>query len=249
MDDIESVSIDNQTAPPEIIYQEDSFLVLYKPERYYVHPPENKYAKQKIGRNTCIHWIKDHLNIKADPIHRLDYATEGLVIFGIEKPVTQKLNKMMLEHRFKKSYDAIVRGWFKDDHGTINLPLELDSTGQLVPCVTNYSTKSKIELPFSVNSSFPTSRYSWIDIDLKTGRWHQIRRHMNRVAHPVLGDREHGDSHHNRFFRDELKINGLLLRARHLQFEHPVENKIISLTVPEKERWIKLKEIFKYKSQ
>lgn len=230
--------------PPQILYEEDGFLVLYKPDRYYIHPPENKFVKKQVGRNNCVHWLWDTHHIKANPIHRLDFGTEGLVIFGKDLTSTQKLNIMMKDHQIKKFYDVIVRGWFKNPYGQIDLPLELDSTGDLVNCLTLYSTLAQIEFPTPVHSKFSTSRYAWIEIELKTGRWHQIRRHMNRVSHPVIGDREHGDSHHNRFFRDNLAIDGLCLKAKKLKFVHPFENKLLEFECPMTEKWQKLKTLF-----
>ena len=229
---------------PLIVYEDTDLVVLFKPSQYYVHPPENKYAKQKVGRNTCLHWLQDQHGMKANPIHRLDYATEGLVIFGKNLESTQKLNLMMRENKFQKQYDAIVRGWLKEPYGKIDIPLELDSTADLVPCLTLYSTLKKIELNQSVNSKFATTRYSWIELELKTGRWHQIRRHMNQVSHPVIGDREHGDSHHNRFFRDTLKIDGLCLKAKRLIFSHPIENRQIEIVAPMTEKWQKIEKLF-----
>lgn len=229
---------------PLIIYEDLDLIVLFKPSQYYVHPPENKYAKQKVGRNTCLHWLQDHHKIKADPIHRLDYATEGLVVFGKHKESTQKLNLAMRDNKFKKLYDAVIRGWIKDEYGKIDLPLELDSTGEKVDCLTLYSTLKKIELNYSVHSKFTTTRYSWMELELKTGRWHQIRRHMNRISHPVIGDREHGDSHHNRFFRDTLRIDGLCLRAKRLVFPHPLEYKMVEVSAPLTEKWSLIEDLF-----
>lgn len=229
---------------PHVVFEDEHIIGLYKPCSYYVHPPESKYAKQRVGRNTCIHWLEDTLNIYANPIHRLDYATEGIVIFAKTRDANQKLNIMMRAKEFAKYYDAIVRGWFKEPYGKIDLPLELDSTGEMAECLTLYSTLHTFEVATSVNPKFPTSRYSWLDIELKTGRWHQIRRHMNRVAHPVIGDREHGDSHHNRFWRDEMKLDGLCLRAKRIVFTHPMENKIIDLTCPVSSKWQKLTSLF-----
>lgn len=229
---------------PHMIYEDPNLIALYKPSSYYVHPPENKFAKQKVGRNTCIHWLQDFHHIKPSPIHRLDYATEGIVLFGKTLEATQKLNAMMRNKEIAKYYDAIVRGWFKESYGKIDLQLELDSTQELVDCVTLYSTQHKLEVQASVHSQFNTSRYSWLDIELKTGRWHQIRRHMNRVAHPVIGDREHGDSHHNRYFRDQLKIDGLCLKAKRIVLAHPLENKILDIHCPISPKWQKLQKLF-----
>jgi tRNA pseudouridine65 synthase len=75
----------------------------------------------------------------------------------------------------------------------------------------------KIEFPQAVGTRHATSRYSWLEVEPRTGRFHQIRRHMNRISHPVIGDASHGDSRHNRFFRETLGISGLCLRAISLQ--------------------------------
>ena len=64
------------------------------------------------------------------------------------------------------------------------------------------------------------------------GRKHQIRRHFNHFAHPVIGDTTHGDRRHNRLFREELGIHRLLLVAQSLQFQHPVTKKTILVTAP-----------------
>ena len=232
------------TESPSILFQDEHILVLHKPSYMYVHPPEDRIARKSVGRHTCIHWLTDFHDIYANPIHRLDFATEGLLIFAKTNEAGSVLNQNMRARKINKFYHAIVRGWFKEPKGEINLPLELDSTGELAECLTIYSTTHKIELPFSVNSKFPTSRYSWLDIELKTGRWHQIRRHMNRVAHPIIGDREHGDSHHNRFFREELQIGRLCLRAFKIEFYHPVSNELLIFECPDSIHWKKIKNIF-----
>lgn len=229
---------------PQILFQDSDLLVLYKPSRMYVHPPEDSIARKTVKRHTCLHWLWDKHHIEAAPIHRLDFSTEGLVLFGKNAQTNSALNIQMRQKQIQKFYDAAVRGWFKEPFGKIDLPLELDSTGELVECLTLYSTTHKMELEYSVNSKFPTSRYSLLDIELKTGRWHQIRRHMNRVAHPILGDREHGDSHHNRFFRDILGIDSLCLRAKRLEFFHPTTNEKMIFTVPESNMWKKIFQLF-----
>lgn len=229
---------------PSIVYHDQDILVLMKPMHVYVHPPEDRIARKTVGRKTCLHWLKDKHQIVGSPIHRLDFATEGLVIFGLHNKASSEMNKLMRAGQIQKTYDVVVRGWFKEDNGKIDLPLELDSTGELVDCLTIYNTIKKIELNYSVNANFPTSRYSLLHVELKTGRWHQIRRHMNRVAHPIVGDRSHGDSHHNRFFRDKLNINGLCLKAKTLKFPHPIENKMIELVAPRTELWDRIGDLF-----
>lgn len=210
----------------------------------YVHPPEDRIARKAVGRHTCIHWLLDEHKILANPIHRLDFSTEGLILFGKNNNTNSLLNIQMRQKQIQKYYDAVVRGWFNESFGEINLNLESDSSGKDLECRTLYSTVAKIELEKSANPKFATSRYSLLDIEIKTGRWHQIRRHMNRVAHPVIGDREHGDSHHNRFFRDELGIDALCLKAKRLEFFHPHSDQKMIFHAPVSKTWEKINILF-----
>jgi tRNA pseudouridine65 synthase len=231
---------------PEIFFQDDSILVLYKPPSWFVHPPENPRYRRGLKRRTCVQWLMDVHNIRAFPAHRLDAATDGILIFGKTKEATAHLNLQFKNHETDKTYHAVVRGWFKEKDSVIDLDLELDSTGKLVKCKTLYKVLAEIELPFQVNSQFNSTRYSYLEVKPITGRWHQIRRHMNRVAHPILGDREHGDSHHNRFFRDQLAIDGLCLSAVNLKLKHPATELEISFQTPVKEKWQNLRKIFNF---
>lgn len=229
---------------PVIQYQDDEILILYKPSNWFVHPPENKRYRRGLKRRTCVQWLADEHGLRAFPAHRIDAGTNGILIFGKTKEATAHLNAQFRNHEVQKTYHAVVRGWFKEKNGVIDLELELDSTGERVACETAYSTLAQIELPFSVNVKFPTTRYSWLEVKPKTGRFHQIRRHMNRVAHPILGDREHGDSHHNRFFREQLSVEGLCLSAVRLEFTHPGTLKKVVFESFVSDKWRKLAEIF-----
>ena len=117
-----------------------------------------------------------------------------------------------------KKYYAIVRG-FTLDQGEITAPLASDSSGDMLESHTVYKTLARIELPYAVGKRHPTARYSFVEVQPLTGRFHQIRRHLARIGHPVLGDCTHGDSYHNRFFRETLEIPGLMLRSALLDFQ------------------------------
>lgn len=229
---------------PEILFQDQHILLLNKPNTWFVHPPENPRFRRGLRRRTCVQWLNDAHGIKAFPAHRLDAATSGLLLFGLDKTATAHLNAQFKNHEVEKIYQAVVRGWLHEADGRIELPLELDSTQELVPCETNYRTLAKIEHAVKISKKFDTSRYSLLEVRPRTGRWHQIRRHMNRVSHPIIGDREHGDSHHNRYYRDKLGINGLCLWARELHLTHPATGEKIHFSCPIDERWKKIENIF-----
>lgn len=229
---------------PQIIFEDSELLILFKPSSWFVHPPENPRHRRGLKRRTCVQWLQDVHSLKAFPAHRIDAATEGVLVFGKNKETTANLNLQFKNHQVIKTYYAVVRGWFKDWEGKITLPLELDSTGELVDCETEYKTLKTIEHDYQVSDRYPKSRYSLIEVKPKTGRWHQIRRHMNRVSHPIIGDREHGDSHHNRYFREQLKIDGLCLQARSIEFTHPTNLQKIVFQSPITSKWQEIEKLF-----
>jgi tRNA pseudouridine65 synthase len=124
------------------------------------------------------------------------------------------------------------------------LPLRIAGFEEPIDAVTHYRTLKHLELPVSVGKKYPTARYSWVEVQPHTGRWHQIRRHFDQIAHPLLGDVEHGDSHHNRFFRDDLKIPGLCLRATELQFVHPWSQENLRIQAPASDAWTQIHQLF-----
>lgn len=229
---------------PEILFQDESILVLFKPSKWFVHPPEEPRHRRGLKRKTCVQWLMDFHEIKANPVHRIDVGTEGVLIFAKTKSTAQHLNLQFKNHTVLKTYHAVTRGWFKEPNGVIDLPLELDSSKELVACRTNYKTLATLEKDFSIHPKFLTSRYSLLEVKPETGRWHQIRRHMNRVSHPLIGDSEHGDLRHNRYFREILLIDGLCLRASEITFVHPEHLNPVTFKAPHTEKWKNLETIF-----
>lgn len=232
---------------PQIIFQDEDLLLLYKPSGWFVHPPENPKYRRGLKRRTCTQWLSDFHGVKAFPAHRIDAATEGIFICGKNRETTAHLNLQFKNHETKKIYQAAVRGWLKEPDGRIELDLKNNSTGEFAKCATYYRTLAQIEHQVKVSKNFATTRYTLLEVNPLTGRWHQIRRHMNRVSHPVIGDREHGDSHHNRYFRDSLYIDGLCLWAKELTIVHPKSGEKIHFKSPVSQRWENLYSLFDFK--
>lgn len=226
-----------------IVYQDANIFAIDKQAGFFVHPPEMSpypVPKEKI----CLYHLRKHFNQEVFPVHRLDAPTSGLVLFAMTRQDAREMNQLFRERQIKKTYHAVIRGYV-DAEGSIDLPLEIAAADEPVESLTLYKTLGQVELPFPVGKKYPTARYSWVEVNPVTGRWHQIRRHFDRIAHPLLGDIEHGDSHHNRFFRDDLKIQGLCLRALSLEFVHPWTQQEIKITAPPCERWAKIADLFK----
>src|SRR5262249_31804642 len=155
------------------------------------------FPRRRVAREiVCLNKLRDQLGTYLFPVHRIDVGTEGVLLFALDKKSASILSSRFREGAIRKRYFAIARGWAPEG-GTIDLPLELDSTGDLAEARTRFQTRARVELPHAVGKRFATARYSLVEAWPETGRYHQIRRHFARLSHPLVGDREHGDSHHN----------------------------------------------------
>lgn len=213
----------HQRVKLRILHEDQWVVAIDKPAGFYVHPPEDgTYRISKIWN--CQATLRDQLGHYVYPLHRLDRPTAGVVLYAKAPEHVSAFQNLFRERRVNKTYFAVVRGWVSEE-GRMDAPLdeEIGDTGKFgaeKESLTFFSRLAQVELPFG-NTRFPTSRYSLVKVDPQTGRFHQIRRHFQRESHPLVGDTVYGDGKHNRIFRNELKIPGLLLKAQRLDLLHP----------------------------
>lgn len=230
----------------ELLYRDEYMVAVNKPSGFHVHPHEdrrNKVPREKI----CLYQVRDMVGQHVYPVHRLDAGTSGVLLFALSSEYARILCQMFAEKKMQKTYHAVVRGYTKEE-GSIELPLELDSTGDLVEAKTTFKRMATVEFPVSVAKRFPTARYSLVEAKPLTGRWHQIRRHFNRISHPLLGDADHGDCRQNRFFRNDLGVPGLCLKAHTLEMIHPWTQEKLTIQAPACEKWAKIADLFQQPS-
>jgi tRNA pseudouridine65 synthase len=226
----------------KLLYQDEYFIAVDKPSGFHVHPHEDR--RNRVERDkVCLYLARDMLNQHVYPVHRIDAGTNGVLLFALSSDSARVLCKMFAEREMTKTYQAVVRG-FTPEGGVIETPLESDSTGELMDAKTSYRRLAIVELPVAVGSRFKTARYSWVEAQPFTGRWHQIRRHFNRQSHPLLGDSEHGDTRQNQFFRNELGIPGLCLKAQSLELRHPWTGANVKIEAPLCEKWARIEDLF-----
>ncbi len=218
-----------------ILRQEADFVAIAKPPGFHVHQPE--FPRRRVPKEvTCLPNLRDQIQQYVYPVHRIDVGTEGVLVFALNKETANGLCRQFQGGLVRKTYYAIVRGYTQDE-GVIDIPLELDSTGEAAESLTTYRTLARTELPYAVGKRHASARYSFVEAKPETGRYHQVRRHFGRLSHPLVGDREHGDSHHNRFFRETLGLGGLWLKAKSIEFNHPANGERISIESPWTPRW------------
>ncbi|WP_439183071.1 pseudouridine synthase [Carboxylicivirga taeanensis] len=199
----------------EVIYQDQYLVAINKPHGLLVHRSSIAADVQEFA----LQLVRDQIGKTVYPVHRLDRKTSGVLVFALNSRVAAKLKVIFEDPSTQKTYIAIVRGYFPD---VIELDYPLTSDrGKTQEAITHFKTLKRSELPVPFGK-FNTSRYSLIEAYPKTGRMHQIRKHLNHLRHPIIGDRPHGCNKQNRLFKERWHMTTMLLHARQLELVHPV---------------------------
>lgn len=188
-------------------------IAINKPHGLLVH--RSRIASD--ATEFALQLVRDHLDHWVYPIHRLDRKTSGVLLFAKSEKVNSDIQKQFREHKVTKKYEAIVRG-YTANHQTIAYPLTVDGKTQ------HAKTEFQLIKHFETNmplGKFKTSRYSHILLSPTTGRFHQIRKHMKHIFHPILGDRPHGCNKQNKLWLEKFGLTKMMLHAKELEFEFP----------------------------
>jgi tRNA pseudouridine65 synthase len=216
-----------------ILYQDDFFLAIDKPAGFHVHPPEDSTHKISNLYN-CLYLLKRQTGRYLYPVHRIDRATSGVLLFALQSETAKFLCQLFQKQTISKTYFCVVRGWTPES-GEIDHPLKSETDPSLrIPALTHYRRIATLELPEAIGK-YTSARYSLLRVEPQSGRKHQIRRHFAHLSYPLIGDTIYGNGEHNRFFREKLNIPKLLLKAYQISFIHPHTDLVVSI----KSRWNK----------
>lgn len=221
-----SFSVINSAVQLSILYQDQDFVAVDKPSGLLVHRTE-----LSVERVSAMTLLRDQLGQWVYPVHRLDRATSGVLVFALSSEAARDLAMMFQERKVSKSYYAIVRGYVAES-GEINKALQESEDKDPVAALSRFQCVARVELSVAVGKKHATSRYSLVKVETETGRLHQVRKHLASVFHPIIGDTTYGDGRHNKYFRNELGVNRLLLHARELAFVHPRSRAEVRLKAP-----------------
>lgn len=209
-----------------ILYQDDHVVAVNKPNGMLVH-------RTKIAADASVFVLQELRNQlggqKVYPVHRLDRKTSGVLLFGLHPGAVARLQKSLEDGLVQKRYLALVRGWFPETT-VVDYPLTNDR-GKQQTAITHFRCLHQAEVPIPLGKH-ATSRYSLIEAFPKTGRQHQIRKHLNHLRHPIIGDRPHGCNKQNRLFLQRWNMNTMLLHAVSLHLPHPEEGTLLELEAP-----------------
>jgi tRNA pseudouridine65 synthase len=228
------LAIRAKVRPLEILYRDDALVAVDKPAGLQVHRGQETSGSGAY----LLQRLRDQIGQRVYPLHRLDRPTSGVMLFALDNEIARRVAEQFRRGAVVKHYIAVVRGHAPAagciDHPLRRLPPRGRDRTPVRPAqtaMTHFQCLAKVELPFAVDP-YPSSRYALVFLVPRTGRRHQLRRHMKHIAHPIIGDTCYGKGAHNRLFRERLGIKGLLLTAVRLGLVHPSTGERIIIAAP-----------------
>ncbi len=186
-----------------ILYQDECLVAVAKPSGLAVH---RGWANDDVFAMTL---VRDLVGRYVYPVHRLDRATSGVLVFALDKEAARLVQRQFESGRIVKRYLALVRG-IPPAEGVIDHPVpRVLKSKERVDAVTEYRRLGTFE------------RFALVEARPRTGRLHQIRRHLKHLTHPIVGDVRYGKGDINRAFRQRFGLHRLALHACELELEHP----------------------------
>lgn len=204
-----------QNIPLDIVYEDDSLLVVNKPKGMVVHPAPGNPDGTLV--NALLYHCGDSLSgingvIRPGIVHRIDKDTSGLLMVAKNDQSHQSLAAQIAAHTFTRVYNTVVYGNLKTDSGTISAPIARHPNDRKKMAVVPGGREAVTH--YKVLERFPG--FTLVECKLETGRTHQIRVHMAHIGHPVAGDPVYGPK------KCITQLQGQCLHARILGFVHPV---------------------------
>ncbi len=216
--------------PLDILYEDGDLLVLSKQPGFVCHPTKG-HVNHTMANGIMKHMQDREELYKIRFINRLDMDTSGVLLIGKNGYCQENFARQASAGKVVKRYVALAHGFVEADRGTIDLPIDLEVEDQVrravredgYPSVTHYKVLERFGKEFTL-----------LELELETGRTHQIRVHLSHIGHPIVGDVLYGTA-------SEL-IPRQALHACYLSFRHPVSGEDVAFEAPLPEDMVKLLE-------
>lgn len=209
----ELLKVEPEDIPIEIVYEDESLMIVNKPQGMVVHPAPGNYSGTLVN---ALMFHANHLSsingvIRPGIVHRIDKDTSGILMIAKNNKAHNSLAAQLKEKTTKRVYFAIVHGRMSQESGTVEAPIARHPKDRLRMAVVQGGKPAVTH--FKVIKAY--SQYTVVELRLETGRTHQIRVHMAHIGHPLLGDPVYGKKN------PKIKHDGQLLHAKMLGFVHP----------------------------
>lgn len=219
------IKLKAQDIPLQILYEDKDIIVVNKPKGMVVHPANGNPDGTLVNAVMAI--CKDSLSgiggeIRPGIVHRLDKNTSGAIIIAKNDKAHINLSEQLKNHEIKKTYIALVRGVVKENNATINMPIgrskkdrkkmDVDKNGK--EAITHFKVLKRYK------------DCTLLEINIETGRTHQIRVHLSHIGYPIIGDEVYSNG------KNKWNIEGQCLHAKSLDFKHPITGKNMHIEAP-----------------
>jgi tRNA pseudouridine65 synthase len=200
---------------PSVLWRDERAVAVDKPSGVIVHRGWANDAEPLLQA------VRDLVGAYVFPIHRLDRGASGIVLFALEQAAARALAAAFAGGLVEKRYLAITRG-HPPEQLVIEHAIPSEPGGPRVDAVTEIWRRETF------------GRYALVEASPRTGRLHQIRRHLKHIACPLIGDVKYGKGEHNRVWRETHRLERLALHASRLTFPHPTsgERVVVASALP-----------------
>lgn len=221
----QEIELKAQEIPIEIIYEDTDIIIVNKPKGMVVHPANGNPDGTLVNAIMAI--CKDSLSgiggeIRPGIVHRLDKDTSGLLIVAKNDKAHVNMSEQIKNHEVKKTYIALVRGCIKENEATIDMPIGRSNSDRKKMAV-NKNGKNAVT---HIKVLKRYDKYTLLEINIETGRTHQIRVHLSHIGFPVIGDYIYSNG------KNEFGVVGQCLHAKELEFKHPISGNHMKLQAP-----------------
>ena len=223
-----------ENIPLDIVYEDETLVVVNKPAGLVVHPAAGT-PSGTLANALAYHFQKlpDPTGVRPGIVHRLDRDTSGLLVVAKTEAALENLSDQFRDRTVYKSYLALVHGRVASNSGKIDQPLARDPSNRTRMAVVR-AGRNALTL-YRVRRAF--DRFTLLDVELKTGRTHQIRVHLAWIKHPVVGDETYGGGRDNTIPDPRLRariraLNRHFLHAEKLGFKHPQTGGFVKFESP-----------------
>ena len=202
----------------DVLFQDDVLLAVDKPSGLLVHRGWGRDAR------VLVDMVRRALGVDVvHPLHRLDRQTSGVVLFALDAEIAGRMSAAFEDDAVEKRYLALVRG-VAPDAGRVDHPIPRREDGPRVPALTDF--RRVAEAPTQPR------HVSLVEARPRTGRLHQVRRHLKHIDHPVIGDANYGKGAVNRALAERYGLSRMALHAASLRFPHPLGTGQVTVTAP-----------------
>lgn len=220
--EVQDSHLEAENIPLDIVYEDKDILVVNKQKGLVVHPGNGNPNGTLV--NAVLNYCKEDLSgiggeARPGIVHRIDKDTSGLLIIAKNDKAHLNVSEQIKNHEVKKTYRALVRGVIKENTGTIDMPIARSKNDRKKMAVDKDGKNAVTH--FTILERFKD--YTYIEVNIETGRTHQIRVHMAKIGFPIVGDTTYSNG------KNPFGVEGQMLHSYKLEFVHPTTGEKMEL--------------------